>query len=173
MGSSPFARTTKKEVTKVASFFCEVRSTLSVAQSIHPTAQRVPPVATAKRGNAYQFEKFGTGKGLLLYGICIRCKKQAPGVREAFSEAFGAQNRHLCTGEIFGTGNGLLWYGRDIRCGAGGRKTTTRAQQSPGHKTTPERTTRAQNDHQSAERPPERTTKAHRQSTRGTAPIML
>ena len=46
--------------------------------------------------------KFGTGEGLLGYGICARCKKQAPGVRGAFSEALRAQNR-------------LLWYGRDIR----------------------------------------------------------
>ncbi|CCX54343.1 unknown [Bacteroides sp. CAG:1060] len=41
--------------------------------------------------------KFGTGDGLLGYGICARCKKQASVVRDAFSEAFGAQNR-------------LLWY---------------------------------------------------------------
>ena len=46
--------------------------------------------------------KFGTGKGLLWYGICARCKKQASVVRDAFSGALGAQNR-------------LLWYGRDIR----------------------------------------------------------
>ena len=46
--------------------------------------------------------KFGTGEGLLWYGICARCKKQASVVRGAFPEAFGAQNR-------------LLWYGRDIR----------------------------------------------------------
>ena len=46
--------------------------------------------------------KFGTGEGLLGYGICARCKKQASVVRDAFSEALRAQNR-------------LLWYGRDIR----------------------------------------------------------
>ena len=45
---------------------------------------------------------FGTGEGLLWYGICARCKKQAPVVRDAFSGALGAQNR-------------LLWYGSDIR----------------------------------------------------------
>ena len=50
----------------------------------------------------WQFEKFGTGEGLLWYGICARCKKQASVVRDAFSEAFGVKNR-------------LLWYGRDIR----------------------------------------------------------
>ncbi len=44
---------------------------------------------------------FGTVKGLLGYGICARCKKQAPVVRDAFSGALGAQNR-------------LLWYGSDI-----------------------------------------------------------
>ena len=45
---------------------------------------------------------FGTVKGLLWYGICARCKKQASVVRDAFSEAFGVKNR-------------LLRYGRDIR----------------------------------------------------------
>ncbi len=50
----------------------------------------------------WQFEKFGTGEGLLWYGICARCKKQASVVRDAFSEAFGVKNR-------------LLRYGRDIR----------------------------------------------------------
>ena len=46
--------------------------------------------------------KFGTGEGLLGYGICARCKKQAPGVRGAFSEVFGAKNR-------------LLWYATCFR----------------------------------------------------------
>ena len=46
---------------------------------------------------------FGTGEGLLWYGICVPCSKRLPGVRDAFSEGFGAQNR-------------LLRYGRDIRC---------------------------------------------------------
>ena len=46
---------------------------------------------------------FCTGEGLLRYGICVPCKKQAPGVRDAFSEAFGVKNR-------------LFRYGRDIRC---------------------------------------------------------
>ena len=49
------------------------------------------------------FVAFGTGKGLLWYGICARCKKQALVVRDAFSGALGAKK-------------GLLWYGRDIRC---------------------------------------------------------
>ena len=46
---------------------------------------------------------FGTGEGLLWYGICVPCSKRLPGVRGAFSEAFGVKNR-------------LLRYGRDIRC---------------------------------------------------------
>ena len=51
----------------------------------------------------FGFVVFGTGEGLLRYGIRIRCSKQAPGVRDAFSEAFGAKNR-------------LFRYRRDIRC---------------------------------------------------------
>ena len=39
---------------------------------------------------------------LLRYGTCVLCSKRLPGVRDAFSEAFGVKNR-------------LLWYGRDIR----------------------------------------------------------
>ena len=62
----------------------------------------MPPVATVKLGNAYQFEKFGTGNSLLRYGIRIRCSKRPPPVRDAFSEAFGVKNR-------------LFRYGRDIR----------------------------------------------------------
>ena len=46
---------------------------------------------------------FGTGEGHLWYGICVPCSKRPPGVRDAFSDALGAQNR-------------LLRYGRDIRC---------------------------------------------------------
>ena len=70
-------------------------------KSIHRLLN-VPPVATVKLGNAYQFEKFGTGNSLLRYGIRIRCSKRLPGVRDAFSEAFGVKNR-------------LLRYGRNIR----------------------------------------------------------
>ena len=62
-----------------------------------------PPVATVKLGNAYQFEKFGTGNSLLRYGIHTRCSKRLPPVRDAFSEAFGVKNRRFR-------------YGRDIRC---------------------------------------------------------
>ena len=36
---------------------------------------------------------FCTGEGLLRYGICAPCKKQAPGVRDAFSEAFGVKKQ--------------------------------------------------------------------------------
>ena len=71
-------------------------------QSIHRLLN-VPPVATVKLGNAYQFEKFGTGNSLLRYGIRIRCSKRLPGVRDASSEAFGVKNR-------------LFRYGRDTRC---------------------------------------------------------
>ena len=45
----------------------------------------------------------GTRNRLLRYGICVPCSKRLPGVRDAFSEAFGVKNR-------------LLRYGRDIRC---------------------------------------------------------
>ena len=48
------------------------------------------------------FVAFGTGEGLLRYGIRIRCSKRLPVVRDAFSEALRAQNR-------------LLRYGRNIR----------------------------------------------------------
>ena len=47
-------------------------------------------------GNAFSFfgvVAFGTGEGLLWYGICVPCSKQAPGVRDAFSEAFGAKKQ--------------------------------------------------------------------------------
>ena len=46
---------------------------------------------------------FGTGEGLLWYGICAPCSKRLPGIRDAFSETFGVKNR-------------LLRYGSDIRC---------------------------------------------------------
>ena len=41
------------------------------------------------------FGTFGTGEGLLWYGICTRCAKQASAVRDAFSEALGANLSHL------------------------------------------------------------------------------
>ena len=47
------------------------------------------------------FGSFGTREGLLWYGICARCKKQAPVVRGAFSGAPGVKNR-------------LFWYRSDI-----------------------------------------------------------
>ena len=46
---------------------------------------------------------FGTGEGHLWYGICVPCSKRLPGVRDAFSEAFGVKNRRFR-------------HGRDIRC---------------------------------------------------------
>ena len=54
-------------------------------------------------GNLLQCLAFGTGEGHLWYRICVPCSKRLPGVRDAFSEAFGVKNR-------------LLRYGRDIRC---------------------------------------------------------
>ena len=64
----------------------------------------------------WQFEKFGagkvfllfadvafcTGEGLLVYGMDARYRRGAPGVRDAFSEAFGVKNRRFR-------------YGMDIR----------------------------------------------------------
>ena len=64
------------------------------------------PFVALAAGNAFLlfgFVAFGTGEGLLWYGICVPCSKRPPGVRDAFSEAFGVKNR-------------LLRYGRDIRC---------------------------------------------------------
>ena len=75
---------------------------------------------------------FGTGEGHLWYGICVPCSKRLPGVRDAFSEAFGVKNRLLryrrdirCAeqasvvrdafSEALGAQNSLLRYGRDIR----------------------------------------------------------
>ena len=48
------------------------------------------------------FEGTRTRNSLLRYGIRIRCQKQPPGVRDAFSKALGAKNR-------------LMVYGREIR----------------------------------------------------------
>ena len=54
-------------------------------------------------GNSPLCVGFGTGEGHLWYGICVPCSKRLPGVRDAFSEAFGVKNR-------------LLRYGKGIRC---------------------------------------------------------
>ncbi len=115
----------------------------------------------------------------------IRCKKQASTVRKGHSvhenPLFLHGKRFLRnsvlkigfygTEGIFGTGKGLLWYAmrsgvpgacppppvvrNGYPCGAG------------GHKTTPERTTRAH--HRATNQPPGRktTTRAHHQGTRG------
>ena len=45
---------------------------------------------------------FGTGEGLLGYGMDVLYRRGAPGVRDAFSKALGAKNRRFR-------------YGRDIR----------------------------------------------------------
>ena len=49
------------------------------------------------------FGSFGAGEGLLWYGICARCAKQAPVVRDVFSEALRAQK-------------GFLGYARVVVC---------------------------------------------------------
>ena len=38
---------------------------------------------------------FGTGEGLLRYGICVPCSKRLPVVRDAFSEAYRAKSSLL------------------------------------------------------------------------------
>ena len=55
---------------------------------------------------------FGTGEGLLWYGICVRCSKQAPGVRDAFSEACRAKSSTCRTGRIFSARNGPALFVR-------------------------------------------------------------
>ena len=54
-------------------------------------------------GNLPLCERTRYQKQASMYGICVPCSKRLPGVRDAFSEAFGVKNR-------------LLRYGRDIRC---------------------------------------------------------
>ena len=49
---------------------------------------------------------FGTGEGLLGYGICVPCSKRLPGVRDAFSEAYRAKSSTCRTGRIFSARNG-------------------------------------------------------------------
>ncbi len=63
-------------------------------------AAKIPGALSSFLG--VQSVAFGTGEGLLRYGIRIRCSKRLPPVRDASSEALGAQNR-------------LLRYGRNIR----------------------------------------------------------
>ena len=57
------------------------------------------------------FAEFGTGEGLLRYGICAPCKKQAPGVRDAFFEAFGVKNRRFRYRMDIRYRNPPFWYG--------------------------------------------------------------
>ena len=59
-------------------------------------------------------------KPLLRYGIDTRCSKRLPGVRDAFSEAFGVKDS-------------LLRYGRDIRYRK--RPPTVRYASSKAHRT--------------------------------------
>ena len=57
----------------------------------------------------------GARNALLRYGICVPCSKRLPGVRDAFSEAFGVKNRLLRYGRIFGAKNSLLWYATHLQ----------------------------------------------------------
>ena len=60
---------------------------------------------------------FGTGEGYLWYGICVPCSKRLPVVRDASSEALGAQKGFYGTEEIFGAKNSLLLYATHLqRC---------------------------------------------------------
>ena len=74
------------------------------------------------RANQPMCLAFGTGEGHLWYGICVPCSKRLPGVRDAFSEAFGVKNR-------------LLRYGRDIRCQK--QPSLVRDASSKAHRTAP------------------------------------
>ena len=85
-------------------FFCArggacPKSTPSVSST--PARQYLSPFSRLKHSvqamlsSFLAFAEFGTGEGLLRYGICAPCKKQAPGVRDAFSEAFGVKNRRF------------------------------------------------------------------------------
>ena len=145
MGSSPFARTTKKEVTKVASFFfCEVRSSAAAAAadcSANSSSQQPPNGATRislrnsvpERGFSCTESTRGTVEGLLRYATCFQRNSV---LKIGF---YGTEG-------IFGTKNPLLWYGMDIRVVREAakrhrsappgqqndhrRKTTTRAQEA-------------------------------------------
>ena len=61
------------------------------------------------------FAEFGTGEGLLRYGICVPCSKRLPPVRDAFSEdirckkqAFPVQDGYSVPETPF-TGTGQAW----------------------------------------------------------------
>ncbi len=112
MGSSPFARTTKKEVTKVASFFCDVRSSAAAAAadcSANSSSQQPPNWATRislrnsvpERGFSCTESTRGTVEGLLRYATC-------------FQRHSVLKIGFYGTEAIFGVRKGLLWYGMDI-----------------------------------------------------------
>ena len=136
MGSSPFARTTKERGHKVASFFCEVRSSAAAAAtdcSANSSSQQPPNWATRislrnsvpERGFSCTESTRGTVEGLLRYATHFLRNSVLKIGFYGTEGIFGAQNR-------------LLWYAAHFPCGAGGRKTTpertTGAQQPPGHK---------------------------------------
>ena len=63
------------------------------------------------------FVAFGTGEGLLRYGICVRCSKRLPTVRDASSQRHSVlKTGFYGTEEIFGTGNALLRYETELVC---------------------------------------------------------
>ena len=124
----------KREVTeRWPLFFCEVRSSAAAAAadcSANSSSQQPPNWATRislrnsvpERGFSCTESTRGTVEGLLRYATHFQRHSV---LKIGF---YGTEG-------IFGTGKGLLWYAAHFPCGAGGRKTT------------PERTTRAQNNH--------------------------
>ena len=76
--------------TKVGLFFVKFevpqRQQLATRFKASTDCSTCPPVATVKLGNAYQFEKFGTGNRLLRYGRDIRYWKRPSGVPNASSK---------------------------------------------------------------------------------------
>ena len=52
---------------------------------------------------------FGTGNALLRYGIDTRCAKQPPVVRDAFSEALGAQKQAFPVRKGYSVHENPLW----------------------------------------------------------------
>ena len=61
------------------------------------------------------FAEFGTGEGLLRYGIRIRCSKRLPVYATHFQRHSVLKTGFWGTEGIFGAGEGLLWYGSDTR----------------------------------------------------------
>ena len=148
MGSSPFARTTKKEVTKVASFFCEVRSSAAAAAadcSANSSSQQAPNWATriSSRNSVPETASWGTE-------YACRAQNRLLGYAAHLRKHSVQKTGFYGTGEIFGTKNPLLWYGRDIRVV---REATKRHRSAP-----PERRTTTRAHHRATNQPPGRKT---------------